>query len=286
MTDEENSNKNNSKKKTKNKEKEKEKEKGKNKKTDTNIIDSETVDEFSITCSKLQNSYVPSNTTERIVYKYMLENNRPYSAQMQLENLHNNSIKKSDLLRALDTLCEKQVQIEKVFTKFKIYFVNQDIYPEISSEYINKIDDETIILEENLSKLRQKYQTLLNDIQNIDKEPNTDELPSLIEQFQTQYNDKNTLVNTIENKRENLPKDILQSTHDALREKQKLFLQHYREWKRRKNICDEMSNLYLENVSKSRQEFYEELGLDMDEDNKVNIKDYSIIVDRLTTVKR
>lgn len=56
--------------------------------------------------------------------------------------------------------------------------------------------------------------------------------------------------------------------------KKRALWQYVREWRARRKACYDMMDVYLENVSKTRKVFMRELGVEPDEEAKIDIKEY------------
>lgn len=64
---------------------------------------------------------------ENLVYRYLLEQNRPFLAQQVSENMHG-AVKKTAAAAVLENLVEQGAVVGKLFGKSKIYHVNQVCY--------------------------------------------------------------------------------------------------------------------------------------------------------------
>lgn len=77
------------------------------------------------------------------IVKYLTNQNRPYSVNDLVANLHN-EISKALMQKSLDTLVEESKVKEKVNGKQKAYFINQDDFPiasEVNSIFFHQYSD-------------------------------------------------------------------------------------------------------------------------------------------------
>lgn len=73
------------------------------------------------------------------VMKYMEQQNRPYSVQNIMDNLHGR-IPRKICESVLNRLTEEQQLVCKEFGKAKVYLANQDKFPTTSTDQLNELD--------------------------------------------------------------------------------------------------------------------------------------------------
>ena len=74
------------------------------------------------------------------IKEYMIKQNRPYSLQNVLDNMHGR-VAKTIAVKVLDELTDKKVLVCKEYGKAKLYLANQDNFPTTSNEEITKLDE-------------------------------------------------------------------------------------------------------------------------------------------------
>ena len=100
---------------------------------------------------------------------YINEQNKPFNANTIFENLHK-EIKKAQVVRVLSDLAQEYIFliyvnnsgkiIEKEYGKSKVYFVNQDQFPEVDESELKQMDEEIGSLEEEATELKTALATL------------------------------------------------------------------------------------------------------------------------------
>lgn len=85
------------------------------------------------------------------IKEYMIKQNRPYSVQNLLDNMHGRVPKKICEKVLADLTDKEKVLVCKEFGKAKIYLANQDNFPATSTEELRKIDDQIKERKENLA---------------------------------------------------------------------------------------------------------------------------------------
>ena len=94
---------------------------------------------------------------------YINEQNKPFNANTIFENLHK-EIKKAQVVRVLSDLAQEYIFliyvnnsgkiIEKEYGKSKVYFANQDQFPEVDESELKQMDEEIGSLEEEATELK------------------------------------------------------------------------------------------------------------------------------------
>ena len=90
-----------------------------------------------------------NNDPQQVVLKYMTDQNRPYSTNDVLMNLHK-EFGKTAIQKSLDTLVVEGKLVEKVNGKQKAYVINQAHLPTASEEELAALDAQLKEAESNL----------------------------------------------------------------------------------------------------------------------------------------
>jgi len=202
---------------------------------------------------------------KEVVLKYLRDQNRPYSVNDILLNLHK-ELGKTAIQKALDSLTQETKVIEKINGKQKAYAVSQQDLPTASEEElktldleINKINEELKTSSEilrNKENLLKKFGSSLSTAQAKNK---TEELKVEMKELQKKldkFSDKGNLIT----KEEKLSIDRKHETG-------------VKEWKKRKRMCLDVTDAILENYPKSKKHLYEEIGFETDESAGVKMPD-------------
>ena len=86
------------------------------------------------------------------VKEYMIKQNRPYSLQNVLDNMHGR-IPRKICQTVLDELVNQKALQSKDYGKARIYLANQDNFPEQSAEQLKELDDKSKERKEQINQL-------------------------------------------------------------------------------------------------------------------------------------
>lgn len=200
-----------------------------------------------------------------ILLRYLQEQNRPHSAQDAFGNLQReHGLGKTAVVKALEQLAQQGKIKEKVYGKQKIYFPDQDHFGSIS-------DSELKVLDNEISELSSKVQTLQQNCRHMEAE-----LKELKGSLTTAEMDKEIeeLKKDCANYTEKLERIKSAANHVTPEEKEKVYNEkklYCKEWRRRKRMATELLDAILEGYPKSKKQFFEEVGIETDEDVNVTL---------------
>jgi 26S proteasome regulatory subunit (ATPase 3-interacting protein) len=201
--------------------------------------------------------------------------NRPYSALQVFENLHER-VKKGQVAVILDQLSDDGLLVGKLYGKSKVYHTNQDMYPVAANAAGAGAGAAAggAGAQARAAKVKEEHDALTRACAALEATPETDAAAELIA----------TLTKEVEAKRAR--KLACQSAAAGAKAtdvdaKKKTFYKYFREWRLRRKACLDMMDLYLENVTKTRKAFMKELGVETDEEFKVDVKEYGKIAEQL-----
>ena len=89
---------------------------------------------------------------KEIIVKYLTDQNRPYSVNDLVANLHN-QIPKTGMQKLLDSLTEEGLVKEKLNGKQKAYVISQDKFSAASDAELEKLDNECNVLQNQLTEV-------------------------------------------------------------------------------------------------------------------------------------
>ncbi|XP_003705703.1 homologous-pairing protein 2 homolog [Megachile rotundata] len=191
------------------------------------------------------------------VYKYMKVQNRPYSINEIVSNLHN-EYGKSAVQKAVDKLVAEGKVFEKVYGKQKVYCPVQD--SNLDVEELMRIDRE---LQAHANEVESKYQELDKEIKvqeallisvksSITVEEAKRQKAVLEENIRVLTNKLDELMDTSSNE------DLTETKRKA----ERALDEYSREYAKRKRLCTEIIDCILENYPGSKNELYEEIGIE------------------------
>ncbi|KAI1230285.1 Homologous-pairing protein 2, partial [Lamprotornis superbus] len=222
------------------------------------------------------------------------EQNRPYSAQDAFGNLQReHGLGKAAVVKALEQLAQQGRIREKVYGKQKIYFADQEQLPAASDAELRGLDAEIAARSAQLQALQQSCRQMEAGECARPGSPEPPRHPRgrgqlcparpVIGATFPELKDLNSSMTTSEIAREieALRKDCTSCTekleriksatnHVTPEEKEKVCREqqlYRREWRRRKRMATELMDAILEGYPKSKKEFFEEVGIETDEDH-------------------
>ncbi|KAK9301169.1 hypothetical protein QLX08_006386 [Tetragonisca angustula] len=191
------------------------------------------------------------------VYKYMKVQNRPYSINDLVSNLHN-EYGKTAVQKAIDKLVTEGKIFEKVYGKQKIYCPVQDSSHDI--EELMRIDKE---LQAHANEVESKYQEFEREIKVQEALLSSMKSSITIEEARRQKIELQKRIALLTNKLDGLME--ASGTEDLTECKikaEKELNEYSREYGKRKRLCTEILDCILDNYPGSKTELYEEIGID------------------------
>jgi len=192
------------------------------------------------------------------VLHYLNVQNRPYSAIDIFNNLHK-AHGQTTVKKVLETLAADGKIVEKTYGKQKIYFADQSQFPVADEAELKAMDKriadltaESAGLQKEVSKLEAELTTVSNEL--------------TLEDAKTRLAEVNA---DIAKGRERLDAIKNQSGAVTPEEKDRILAhreKHVREWRKRKRLAVDACDAILEHYPKSKKEFFEEVGIETDED--------------------
>lgn len=198
-----------------------------------------------------------SKENQDLVEDYLETANRPYSLIDICNNLQN-KLNKPNITKALEKLVEVGKVIEKINGKQKIYFISQDRFV-IDIQKLKDLDQQIEQLENEINSKKQSISTKEKNIQGEGQI-----VP--LEELEKQLKMNLELVHQLKEKVESVSKtsiDIDPDEQSQIRNKRKLLIT---EWKSRKRLANHVLETIIESYPKSKKHFFEEVGIETDED--------------------
>ncbi|NXB05735.1 HOP2 protein, partial [Cnemophilus loriae] len=151
---------------------------------------------------------------------------------------------------------------EKVYGKQKIYFADQEQLPAASDAELRGLDGEIAARSAQLQALQQSCRHMEAELKDLSSSMTTPEIAKEIEALRkdcASYAEKLERIKSATN-------------HVTPEEKEKVCREqqlYRREWRRRKRMATELLDAILEGYPKSKKQFFEEVGIETDEDHGV-----------------
>ncbi|KAK7792377.1 hypothetical protein R5R35_007729 [Gryllus longicercus] len=197
---------------------------------------------------------------DEAVLKYLVTQNRPYSANDIFMNLHK-EYGKTAVQKSLDVLVEKGSIKEKVYGKQKVYSVQQKMG--ISSDEVSKVledlDKRIGQASEKLSLVEQELHTSEALLRNLVSSPTTENAIKDLDVLQNK-------VDKLKEKLKNLSQTSVPISKKDFEETKKEHERMTKEWRKRKSTCMSIVNSILESYPKTKKELLDDIGIETDED--------------------
>ncbi|KAF3425040.1 hypothetical protein E2986_02362 [Frieseomelitta varia] len=191
------------------------------------------------------------------VYKYMKVQNRPYSINDLVSNLHN-EYGKTAVQKAIDKLVTEGKIFEKVYGKQKIYCPVQDSSHDI--EELMRIDKE---LQAHANEVESKYQEFEREIKVQEALLSSMKSSITIEEARRQKIELQKRIALLTNKLDGLMEASgTEDLTECKKKAEKELNEYSREYAKRKRLCTEILDCILDNYPGSKTELYEEIGID------------------------
>ncbi|XP_056367870.1 homologous-pairing protein 2 homolog [Oenanthe melanoleuca] len=198
-----------------------------------------------------------------VLLRYLQEQNRPYSAQDAFGNLQrDHGLGKAAVVKALEQLAQQGRVREKTYGKQKIYFADQEQLPAASDAELRGLDGEIAARSAQLQALQQSCRQMEAELKDLSSSMTTPEIAKEIE----------ALKKDCASCTEKLERIKSATNHVTPEEKEKVCREqqlYRREWRRRKRMATELLDAILEGYPKSKKQFFEEVGIETDEDHGV-----------------
>ncbi|XP_002409139.3 homologous-pairing protein 2 homolog [Ixodes scapularis] len=198
---------------------------------------------------------------EKAILDYVKAQNRPYSSNDIFNNLHKEH-GKAAVVRALEQLAQDNKIKEKTYGKQKIYFADQDEFPDVAEAELAAMDQETNALGERLQEASRQLQARESLLSSLSNSLTTEQVAEKIKQM-TEERDK--LVARLEKLTSNTS-FVEPKVRDKIYKDKETAV---KEWRRRKRMANDMLDAILEGYPKGKKALLEEAGVETDEDAKV-----------------
>ncbi|EAW60849.1 PSMC3 interacting protein, isoform CRA_c [Homo sapiens] len=190
-----------------------------------------------------------------ILLRYLQEQNRPYSSQDVFGNLQReHGLGKAVVVKTLEQLAQQGKIKEKMYGKQKIYFADQDQFDMVSDADLQVLDGKIVALTAKVQSLQQSCRYMEAEMQKEIQE----------------------LKKECAGYRERLKNIKAATNHVTPEEKEQVYRErqkYCKEWRKRKRMATELSDAILEGYPKSKKQFFEEVGIETDEDYNVTLPD-------------
>lgn len=197
-----------------------------------------------------------ADSTEDAVLAHLEKTNRPFTSDALYAALAPENVTKPGMERILESLCQEgRANRKETKTKKAIFFAAHD-NENIREEEIAEMKERTEDAEKEAAQRRERLKTLSATYKGLASAMGTKELNRRIEELEGELAAKTAELE--EKKRGGEVKDA-----DERKKKEQQLLATEREERKRKRLCIDMIDQFLEGVEMSKKEFVEETGIEM-----------------------
>ncbi|XP_065507299.1 homologous-pairing protein 2 homolog [Caloenas nicobarica] len=200
-----------------------------------------------------------------VLLQYLREQNRPYSAQDAFGNLQReHGLGKAAVVKALEQLAQQGQIREKAYGKQKIYFTDQEQLPAASDAELRSLDEAIAALSAKVQAAQQSCRHMEAELKELNGSMTTAEVAREIEELRkdcANYTEKLERIKSATN-------HVTPEEKEKVCSEQKLYC---KEWRRRKRMATELLDAILEGYPKSKKQFFEEVGIETDEEHNVTL---------------
>ncbi|NXN99395.1 HOP2 protein, partial [Rhinopomastus cyanomelas] len=153
---------------------------------------------------------------------------------------------------------------EKTYGKQKIYFADQEQLPAASDAELHGLDGQIAELSAKVQLLQQSCRQMEAELKELNSSMTTAEMTGEIRELRKDcagYKEKLERMKSATN-------HVSPEEKEKVCSEQKLFC---KEWRRRKRMATELLDAILEGYPKSKKQFFEEVGIETDEDHNVTL---------------
>ncbi|XP_042692510.1 homologous-pairing protein 2 homolog [Centrocercus urophasianus] len=200
-----------------------------------------------------------------VLLRYLREQNRPYSAQDVFGNLQReHGLGKAAVVKALEQLAQQGRVREKAYGKQKVYFADQEQLPAAGDAELRVLDAEIAARSAEVQALLQGCRQLEAELKDLSGAMTTADMAREVEELRkdcASYTERLERIKSATNR-------VTPEEKEKVCSEQKLYC---KEWRRRKRMATELLDAILEGYPKSKKQFFEEVGIETDEDHNVTL---------------
>ncbi|CAJ0967815.1 unnamed protein product [Ranitomeya imitator] len=223
-----------------------------------------------------------------LILKYLNDQNRPYSTQDVFSNLQrDHGLGKTAVVKAMELLSQQGKIKEKVYGKQKIYFADQDQFPNVSDTELKSLDVQISELSNKLQSVQQSCRQLETELKDLNSAMTTEEMMKEIKELTQECSRHKEKLQKIKSATNHVTPEEKESTivrsfpcvryrqtgkgsYMAVYSERK---QYSKEWRKRKRMATDIFEAILEGYPKSKKQFFEEVGIETDEEHNVTVPD-------------
>lgn len=173
---------------------------------------------------------------------------------------------KAAVTKALEQLARQGRLREKAFGKQKIYFADQEQFETVSDADLQGLDTKIVDLTAKLQSLQQSCRHMEAELKELTSVLTTPEMQREIQELKKECADYTKRLQNIKAATNHVTPEEKERVY---RDKQK----YSKEWRKRKRMATELFDAILEGYPKSKKQFFEEVGIETDEDHNVKLPD-------------
>ncbi|GMT19348.1 hypothetical protein PFISCL1PPCAC_10645, partial [Pristionchus fissidentatus] len=199
-----------------------------------------------------------------VVPEYMVEQNRPYSAIDVYNNLRQ-QYGKTLIVKALEHGVSIGILKEKLISKQKIFYADQDKLPVADESTLADLDKSIAARSETFESLSAKYKIVQNELTSLRSEETTNRLKEMVEESKMEVIQLRDRKELLEAARSNVGLDAEAEAKELLAKEavlEKLAA-------RRKRMACDIIDAIREGANMPKKQLFDSIGLEIAEGEKV-----------------
>ncbi|XP_037093160.1 homologous-pairing protein 2 homolog isoform X1 [Pollicipes pollicipes] len=204
-----------------------------------------------------------SDKTTSGIFKYLFDQNRPYSVTDIHMNLHK-EYGKTAIQKSLDTLVEERKVLEKVYGKQKVYVVNQELHPKVEESELRSMDARIAQLTSELTGEGLALREAEGKLKALASSLTSAQAKQALVECEDDIREKTEKLSQLKKSSGNVTADDRRRVQDQHRKS-------LGEWRKRKRITNDIVDAIMEGYPKKKKDLYEEVGLETDQDVGVTL---------------
>ncbi|CAF0715907.1 unnamed protein product [Brachionus calyciflorus] len=202
------------------------------------------------------------NKNETIVLEYLVEQNKPFSAQDITNNL-DGKLGKTVITNSLEKLAADNRIIEKLYGKQKVYMALQKIDTVNIKGQLRDLDEKIITSGAELNRIKQDNLKIESQLKSYG-----DKIP--IKELESRIGDVNSEIQDLEKRIKLLKSSNVKIVSKEEKKKLDKEIEKYaKQWRKLKRIGKEMMDSILDNCNVKKKDLIEDLCIVLDEHENV-----------------
>jgi len=197
-------------------------------------------------------------TAASAIFKYMFDQNRPYSVTDIHMNLHK-EYGKTAVQKALDMLTDDKKVVEKVYGKQKVYVISQELFPKVKDSELRGMDARMSQLASELAAELAAVREAEAKLKTLTASLTSGQASQALAECDAEVAERTSRLARLKQTSGSVTADQRRRVHDRQR-------RLLGEWRKRKRITTDIVDAIMEGYPKRKKDLLEEVGVETDQD--------------------